>query len=473
MIPQTIAHLLFLVKFVALFQAANSLKNGLALTPPMGWLAWERFTCETDCTKYPNDCINSRLFRTMAHKLVRDGYLNVGYKYVNIDDCWSEKERDNNTQRLVPDSQRFPEGMKNLSDYVHGLGLKLGIYGDCGTMTCAGYPAQLKTESNYQDNYFDIDANTLNDWRVDSFKFDGCYIEPHKAESVCPDMARALKSVEHSQQAPILLTCEWPFYLLRELGSPNYQLAQDSCNLWRYYEDIEDSWISILNTIDFTVNMQDTIVKYHGPGGWFDPDQLVIGNFGLSLEQAKAQMAIWAVWAAPLYMSNDLRMIDIKMASLLKNVDLIKVNQDKLGVFGLMVDQYEGHNFQAFVKPVEPIVRGCPTFAVVYLNRNTLGGARKISFNLIDILRKSAIEVAAERYSQLYNATNPNGEFDANHCRERLQKANSTGESGEIFYKMYDLVDSRPLPIVVANSNLELEVKPSGVRAVLLTEDVK
>lgn len=471
MISKNLIRPLFVLNLITLFQyPIETLDNGLALTPPMGWLAWERFTCETNCLEFPRDCINSNLFMSMAVELIENGYLDVGYQYVNIDDCWSEKERDNGTQRLVADFKRFPEGIRGLADHIHSLDLKLGIYGDCGTLTCARYPAQLKTETNYQDNYFNVDAETLNDWRIDSFKFDGCYIDPFKAESICPDMAKALKS----HPRPILLVCEWPFYLLREMGTPDWQLAQDSCNVWRYYEDIEDSWISVLNTIDFTVNIQNSIVNHHGPGHWFDPDQLVIGNFALSLDQAKAQMAIWSIWAAPLYMSNDLRSIDPQMAAVLKNRHLIGVNQDKLGVFGLMVDEYEGHNFQAFVKPVEHVKNGCPSFAIVYLNRNTLGNRKKISFKLRNLLKKSAIEVAAERHAQIYNLTKSVEKLDVEQCRRRLETVNSHGNGTlaehNIVYEVYDLLDGKHLSTISLDSDLVLEVNPSGVRAVKLTE---
>lgn len=105
----------------------------------------------------------------------------------------------------------------------------------------------------------------------------------------------------------------------------------------------------------------------------------MIGNFGLSLEQARAQMAIWSVWAAPLYMSNDLRNIEAQFAGVLKNKLLIGVNQDPMGVFGLMTQQSADGTQQAFVKPVEPIRNGCPSFAVVYLNRATIGNRLLVS----------------------------------------------------------------------------------------------
>jgi alpha-N-acetylgalactosaminidase len=219
-----------------------ALENGLARTPPMGWLAWERFICQVDCELYPNDCINSRLFEQMSHRLANDGYLQLGYDHVNIDDCWSELSRDSTTGRLIPDQKRFKRGIAELAEVVHSYkGLKLGIYGDCGTRTCGGYPGQLKVNDTQEEDdyrtatYFQVDAETLAEWRVDSLKFDGCYVDPIKAERICSKMAVAL--AEAGRQ--IMLVCEWPFYMMYAHAEPDWELAADSCNVWRYYDDIE------------------------------------------------------------------------------------------------------------------------------------------------------------------------------------------------------------------------------------------
>lgn len=499
---------LVLVIFVSL-QAVNlvtSLENGLARTPPMGWLSWERFTCTTDCDQFPNDCINSKLYRTMADLLVKDGYAELGYNYVNIDDCWSELERETGTGNLLANASRFPGGIKPLADYIHSKQLKLGIYGDCGTKTCAGYPAQLKSETDLENNYFELDAKRLSEWQVDSFKFDGCNLDPAKAESVCPRMARAIGASGRS----MVVICEWPFYMLRERladankPKPNFELAQEACNAWRYYEDIEDSWLSVLAVVDFTARIQQTIMKYHGPGHWFDPDQLVVGNFALSLDQARAQMAIWCVWSAPLYMSNDLRHIEQEMANVLKNKQLIQVNQDPMGVFGLQVAKGgEEGRFQAFVKPVEPIREGCPSFVVVYLNRNTLGNSPYIGFKLRDLVTKVDFELVADRYNKLHpsaesastsraaesEAPQQDVRMDGNKCKQFLQLAMTNPSSGQLLnkplgktevvqpkleqeqvhFQVIDLFDDeKDLKPVALDGELKLKVNPSGVRAVKL-----
>eukprot|EP01083_Nonionella_stella_P257573 881492_1 len=105
----------------------------------MGWLSWQRFRCETNCEMYPNDCINAQLYMDMADRLANDGWKELGYTQVNIDDCWSLKQRDNVTNKQVADPDRFPNGIKGVADYVHKLGLKLGLYNDIGTKTCGGY----------------------------------------------------------------------------------------------------------------------------------------------------------------------------------------------------------------------------------------------------------------------------------------------------------------------------------------------
>lgn len=61
---------------------------------------------------------SEQLFKNAADYIVSDGYKDVGYEYVIIDDCWMEKERDPITKKLVPDRKRFPNGIKALADYV-------------------------------------------------------------------------------------------------------------------------------------------------------------------------------------------------------------------------------------------------------------------------------------------------------------------------------------------------------------------
>ncbi|KAK6473656.1 alpha-galactosidase A [Huso huso] len=345
------------VTICALIYPVHLLDNGLAQTPTMGWLHWERFMCNVDCVNDPHNCISEQLYMQMADIMVQEGWKEAGYEYVCIDDCWLAHERDSQ-DRLQPDPTRFPSGIKKLADYVHSKGLKLGIYQDVGNLTCAGYPGS--------HGYYDLDAETFADWGVDLLKFDGCnfgtldiLVEGYK------NMSRALNSTGRN----ILYSCEWPLYLW-PFHQPNYTDIRQYCNHWRNYGDVYDSWQSVKSIIDWTASHQNLIVPVAGPGGWNDPDMLVIGNFGLSWDQQVSQMAMWVIMAAPLLMSNDLRSIDSKSKMLLQNKHLIAINQDPLGRQGYRIGRV--NSFDVWERPLSD---GRYAFAV--LNRQEIGGPRQ------------------------------------------------------------------------------------------------
>ncbi len=164
---------LVVVAVMAIMTPVTALQNGLAKTPPMGWLSWERYACNLDCANYPDSCINDKLYMNMADMLVAGGWKDVGYEYVNIDDCWPLQARDaSNT--VVADPARFPNGIKAVCDYIHSKGLKCGLYTDIGTMTCGGYPG-LNTANNATQSNEDI--KLFASWGIDSLKVDGCYAD--------------------------------------------------------------------------------------------------------------------------------------------------------------------------------------------------------------------------------------------------------------------------------------------------------
>ncbi|PVD35132.1 hypothetical protein C0Q70_06413 [Pomacea canaliculata] len=296
----------------------QALDNGLARTPPMGWLSWERFRCNVDCEKDPENCISERLFKKMADLMVSEGYRDAGYTYLCIDDCWAAMEREPNGS-LVADPKRFPSGIRALADYVHAKGLKLGIYGDFGRKTCGGYPGS--------EFYLQQDAETFASWQVDLLKLDGCQSEPTDDDIGYPVMEFYLNRTGR----PILFSCSWPVYQMEHNMTTNYTSVAHTCNTWRNYEDIQDSFDSVLDILDFWGNNSGDFLNLTGPGSFSDPDMLIIGNFGLSPGQERIQMGMWALLAAPLYMSVDLRSIRRESKELLQNKRVIALNNDKLG----------------------------------------------------------------------------------------------------------------------------------------------
>lgn len=393
---------------LGLLATSSALDNGLALTPPMGWLAWERYRCITDCIAFPDECISENLFRRIAKLMVSEGYADVGYEYIIIDDCWLAKERDSKG-RLQPDPVRFPNGIKSLADYVHSLGLKFGIYEDYGNYTCAGYPGVL--------GYLEIDANTFAEWDVDYVKLDGCYADPKDMDIGYPEFGSYLNKTGR----PMVYSCSWPVYQEDSGMEVNFELLKNHCNLWRNYGDIDDTFEDVKYIMDYFAKKQDKIVQHAGPGHWNDPDMLLIGNYGLSYDQSKTQMAIWAILAAPLLMSTELRDVKPEYKAILQNKEIIAVNQDKLGIQGKRV--YTKDNLEIWIRPISPIVgKNEYSYAVAIVNRrvdgypfplntvlNNIGLKNPAGYIFQDLYDSEAPTLTLKPTSQLKVRVNPTG----------------------------------------------------------------
>ncbi|CAI9767576.1 unnamed protein product [Fraxinus pennsylvanica] len=296
------------------------IKNGLADTPQMGWNSWNFFACN----------INETVIKETADALISTGLAKLGYIYVNIDDCWSETERDSKGQ-LVHDPKTFPSGIKALSNYVHSKGLKLGIYSDAGAFTC-----QVRAGSLFHE--YD-DAALFASWGVDYLKYDNCFNLGIKPEKRYPPMRDALNA---SGRAIFYSICEWgeddPASWAGKVG-----------NSWRTTEDINDTWASMTAIAD----INDKWAPYAGPGGWNDPDMLEVGNGGMTYTEYRAHFSIWALMKAPLLVGCDVRNMTAETFEILSNEEVIAVNQDRLGVQGRKVHVY-GHDncYQVWAGPL-------------------------------------------------------------------------------------------------------------------------
>ncbi|KAL7074986.1 hypothetical protein ACQ4LE_006182 [Meloidogyne hapla] len=352
---------LFLFKLFLTFLLIKNflaLENGLARTPPMGWMSWTVFYCEIDCFKYPTGCINEQLYKDMADKLVEGGYKDAGYVSVHVDDCWEARERDSNG-KLVANQTRFPSGIKSLADYMHVRGLKFAIYSDIGVKTCGAYPGTL--------DHIEIDAQTFAEWGSDYLKLDGCNIEFERMPSEYIKMGNALIKTNR----PIVYSCSWPAYLYENQKALVYPLISEHCNLWRNYYDIDRSWKAIISIIHYYVKNQEILRSAQRPGAWNDPDMIVAGNPEITPSQAQVQLSVWAIWSAPLIMSNDLRTISNENKKILLNKNVIAVDQDPLGIFGRMV--YKEASLYVFVKEMMPAIpnKELYSYAIAVVNYGT------------------------------------------------------------------------------------------------------
>jgi alpha-galactosidase len=339
----------FLAVMVLLTLQANAQKfKGLALTPPMGWNSWNHFACNVD----------EKTIREVADAMVTSGMKDAGYVYVNIDDCW-HGTRDS-LGFIRPDPERFPSGMKALADYVHAKGLKLGIYSDAGWKTCGGRPGSRGHE--YQD------ALTYASWGIDYLKYDWCNTEALNAQGAYLTMGNALVAAGR----PIVFSlCEWgdnkPWDWGKEIG-----------HLWRTTGDIYNCFDCVVNYGGWNswgmlqiLDMQKELRQHAGPDHWNDPDMMEVGN-GMSLSEDRAHFSMWCMLAAPLIAGNDIRKMSRETMEILTNKEVIAVDQDPLGIQGLMSRKLD--DLEVWVKPLSN-----NELAVCFLNR--VKAAREINFD--------------------------------------------------------------------------------------------
>jgi alpha-galactosidase len=333
-------------------QPAAALENGLARTPPMGFNNWNT----TQCTS----AFNEALVMGVADKFVSAGLKDVGYQYVNIDDCWALPSRDSNGN-LVPDPVRFPHGIKYVADYVHSKGLKFGIYSSAGTKTCNtnGFPGGLYHEQQ--------DANLWASWGVDYLKYDNCNNQNVDAQTRYKAMRDALANTGR----PIVYSiCEWG-----RTGPPKvWEWGADVGNLWRTTGDISDNWSSMISR----VHTNDDLAQFAGPGHWNDPDMLEVGNGGMTDTEYRTHFSLWAVMAAPLLIGSDVRSASSATLTILKNTDVIAVDQDALGRQGTVVSASGG-----LVVYSKVLANG--DRAVVLLNENTTAATVSTTASAIGI----------------------------------------------------------------------------------------
>ncbi|KAK5970413.1 Alpha-galactosidase [Trichostrongylus colubriformis] len=264
----------------------SSLENGLARTPPMGWMSWAKFFCATICYPPSDHCVSERLYRDMADRIVADGFLQAGYNRIHIDDCWMERSRSSDGE-LEADHRRFPSGIKNLAKYMHDRNLQLGIYADFGTETCMGFPGSI--------NRLEQDARTFASWDVDYLKFDGCHSLLEQMEEGYARMGRYLNATGR----PIIFSCSYPYYFSGLNFKLDWAATTRTCNLWRFYTDIRGSWDSIASIIQFVDDHQDLLAAAQRPGAWNDMDMIVAGIGSITPDQAKVQMTLWSVLSEP------------------------------------------------------------------------------------------------------------------------------------------------------------------------------
>ncbi|CZT44310.1 probable Probable alpha-galactosidase B [Rhynchosporium secalis] len=315
------------------------LRDNVGRLPALGWNSWNAYHCDVDEAK----------IMSAAQQVVKLGLRDVGYEYINIDDCWSTKTgRNTATKQLIPDPQKFPTGIAGTADKIHALNLKIGIYSSAGTGTCAGYPASLGFEK--------VDAETWAAWGIDYLKYDNCGVpwdwnDQYSAcmpefsggpfpNGTCPnisnpapkgyDWATSNSTKRYSIMRDALLAqnrtiqyalCNWGLAGVDSWGNK-------TGSSWRSTGDIDQNWgrtVEILNLNSFALNSVDF-------WGHNDADMLEVGNGQLTDAESRSHFAFWAAMKSPLIIGTDLSILKTSLVDVLKNKYLLAFNQDD--VFG-------------------------------------------------------------------------------------------------------------------------------------------
>lgn len=332
------------------FSQAQS--GSIASKPLMGWMSWNFFA----------EKVNERELKEMATAMINSGMVEAGYNYIFIDDGWQGgRDMKNN---MIADPVKFPSGIKALANFLHERGMKLGIYSDAAQLTCAGYTASL--------NFEEQDAKTFAEWGIDYLKYDYCNApaDSNTAKQRYQKMAEALKK---SGRPIVFGICEWgerqPWNWAASVGG----------QLWRTTHDIRDKWakkpsekwgLGILDILETNAKLNE----FAGPGRWNDADMLVVGLYGKKGPSGdgggigctdieyQSQFSLWSMMCSPLYASNDIRNMNEATKLILLNKEVIKINQDPLGIQA--IQKLNDSSVSIFLKP---LVNG--DYAVAVLNK--------------------------------------------------------------------------------------------------------
>lgn len=339
--------------------------NGLAMTPPMGWSSWNNY----------RTTITEEQIRKVADAMLSTGLKDAGYQYVDIDVGWFFNKRDANGNMLA-DQDRFPGGMKALADYIHGKGLKAGIYTDVGEKGCG--------QGGSSPVYYERDARLFAEWGYDLVKVDSCGAKKDTAtmRSLYGQFSEAMRKAPRRMVFSICSQGEGDPWLWGPYMGNYWRVGHDA----DYYNWInpEDNyiWEGVLYEFDRAAAHPEIA----GPGHWNDPDMLPIGGVAnggkpqprgqvLTPEEEKSVMSMWSMLAAPLILgANPINLPEHTLAIAL-NREVIAVDQDPDGRQASLIDE-QGPGLQVWERPLRS--QHEEKKAVLQLNRT--GFTAKISY---------------------------------------------------------------------------------------------
>lgn len=311
--------------------------------PFMGWLSWNSVQGN----------ISQKIIEQAVELFQNKGLYECGWNHIMMDDLWQGTRKADGTPQ--PNASRFPNGLKTVADYVHKNGMKFGLYTDAADRTCAGAFGSYGYET--------IDAKTYAEWGVDVVKCDYCYA-PDDVETAKKRYKALADAFAAAGNNTMLYICEWG---VRE---PWKWGAEVGGRCWRISQDVRDCWtgsgsgVGVVQSIEAMKNL----AAYQGVNRFNDSDMLCTGlhatgkssndlcggtGAGMTDDEYATQFALWCMWSSPMALSfdpskNTLTDADFK---LLRNKELIALNQDRMGQQGDLIS--EADNLVVFAKDCE------------------------------------------------------------------------------------------------------------------------
>lgn len=272
--------------------------------PVMGWSSWNQFHVNID----------EQMLRQQADALVSSGMYDAGYRFINVDDGYFGGR--DAAGKLFPNAKKFPSGMASLARYIHGKGLKAGIYTDAGKNTCGSiYDKDSLGIGVGIYGHVEQDCNLFfKEWGFDFLKVDWCGGQRMTLDEET-EYTKIIAAVKAIDSNLVFNVCRWQF--------PG-EWAIKKADSWRISGDIRETFSSILKIIDLNADLY----RYASPGHYNDMDMLQVGR-GMTYEEDKTHFSMWCLLNSPLLAGNDLRSMTKETVQILTNKEVIALNQDE------------------------------------------------------------------------------------------------------------------------------------------------
>jgi hypothetical protein len=330
----------------------------------MGWASWNTFAAK----------INYDVIKAQADAMVASGLKAAGYQYVNIDEGWWQGTRDA-AGNITVDTAEWPGGMAAIADYIHGLGLKAGIYTDAGKDGCGYYfpTGRPAAPGSGSEGHYEQDFLAFSKWGFDFVKVDWCGGDKEglDAPTAYAAIADAIdKATAQTGRTLALSVCNWG------KQSP-WSWAPAISTMWRtsydiiYYGESADMSRVLAN---FDTALHPTAQSAQSPGHYNDPDMLIVGMPSFSGAQNRTHLALWAIAGAPLLAGNNLATMNDDTKSVLTNREVLAIDQDPLAKQGVKVADDGGR--QVYSRELSGMRRR----AVLLLNRSASSASITVRF---------------------------------------------------------------------------------------------